>query len=319
MARKGKGKRINIFFRFTSGKWKLVCALFATLLTSCDLSEPTDPPGRPIIKAETANLVFRSKSVFKSTLTPFLINVERFTLKEYQSAGDTLRFDNCYDSTTGTATYIIQSRPGEQYKFSLLGKSNIWLNASSLLRIEIRKGKLLQLLLQGESYIETQYPLTVYLSDSVKLRVAGGSNINIRNYMADDPRATISIARGNAKVLRKYKLEPSLNQTILAGTELYHTGETEYGTGDGTGDCNVAKVGSWREGGYFIFDFDLLSEAMTSLCAWYNTKLVYKNKEHINPITLMWPYSTSLDSTLVYLNQVAPYNFTRREDTIYVQ
>lgn len=268
--------------------------------------------------------VYKSKSYFKFKYALLFIAAERFSSGKYETPNDTLVIADFRIGSSkpkkklqenDTATCYIASKRGEQFRFSPLGIANVWINASTELRVK-PLGELLDLKLHfGEMYVESpHHPITVHLTDSIKITGEAGSAFNLRRYDEYD-RLLISLTKGRISVAAKETDGDSINIELPSGNEIILTRSN---LRDVIHECDVDKIGIWRNGGCFYFDSEFLSSALVVLGRWYKTKVVYTKPVPEYQFTMTLPYTTPLDMALLYLSHVLPVKLSRRNDTIYV-
>lgn len=184
-----------------------------------------------------------------------------------------LIFESVLSENTSASTWNTISTPrGGQYRIGLPDGSEVWLNASSLLRFPNSfSGKERVVEISGEAYFEvardTRKPFRVGVGN-MQVTVLG-THFNVNAY-PDEQGVKTSLFEGSVKIS-----EGKINRLLKPGQQaIVRNGKTEMEINR----MNKEEVLAWKNG-LFIFNGADITTIMNQIARWYDVRVTYDGSD----------------------------------------
>jgi len=190
----------------------------------------------------------------------------------------------------------------------------VWMNAESSLEYPSRfEGTQRRVCLKGEAYFKVaknaECPFVI-ATDRMQVQVLG-TELNIRNYMADDSHVTL--INGQVKVCDNGNQENFVY--LKPGEDARLDADNKFTVKEVDTEAYVY----WKEG-YFYFDDMPLSDVVQELGRWYNINVIFENKDLADlRIRYFCVRSETLERAIDLLNRMKKINVTLSGNTVYVR
>ncbi len=184
-----------------------------------------------------------------------------------------LIFESVLSENASASSWNTISTPrGGQYKIGLPDGSEVWLNASSLLRFPNSfSGKERVVEISGEAYFEvardTRKPFRVGVGNMQVMVL--GTHFNVNAY-PDEQGVKTSLFEGSVKIS-----EGKINRLLKPGQQaIVRNGETEMEINR----MNKEEVLAWKNG-LFIFNGADITTIMNQIARWYDVKVTFDGSD----------------------------------------
>lgn len=281
------------------------------------------PPVKPFVTSN--GKIYKSKTAFGLQFNNQFIVADRFSSWDYPHLNDTVMLDQYHYMTkiangkdseeVNLNRYYLPVRKGEQYRFPIEGKANVWLNGLTKMRLSYTAGLFSEIkLVKGEAYIEVMNDITIILGDSLRIECSKGCALGITNDSIE-PYIVVSLAHGVAKVIGSYG-KGVMNIKMQTPGKRVHISRI-----DATGwydDVEVEGIGSWREAAEISVTNTSLPATMMAIDRWYNTITYYQDTIPDTQLNFTIPSRASLDEAIKVVNLIGPVKVKRRSDSLFV-
>lgn len=211
-------------------------------------------------------------------------------------------------------THILTTPRGQDFKITLSDGTIVWLNAESQLKYPskfIQGERRVQL--QGEAYFQVAHnakqPFIVETS-SIQTKVLG-TEFNVNSY--EKQNTHITLIKGSVEVKSNKQNAKAVRIT---------PGEDAHLQADGTFLLKQVDIDSyvyWKEG-YFYFDNITLVDIMQSIGRWYNTNIVFRNKQAMKyKMHYLCNRKEGIEHVVELFNMMGKVNVKYQDNTLYIE
>lgn len=180
-------------------------------------------------------------------------------------AGETLTYNDhtplLDESFDGSATLVMTTPRGGQYRLQLHDGTRVWLNAESRLEYPpVFGGRQREVKLTGEAYFEVATAGTPFIvhTPGEHIKVLG-THFNVNAY-ADEPTSAVSLLEGKVKV----SLPDATSEVLMPGQQAIKKANTL-----AVQTVDVSESVAWKNG-EFMFNNEHLDGVMRKLARWYD-------------------------------------------------
>lgn len=209
-------------------------------------------------------------------------------------------------------SHVLMTPCGEDYKVTLPDGTVVWLNAESRLEYPTRFGsKERKVKLVGEAFFNVKHdPNHPFIIETEKFMTKVlGTEFNVCCYPTGKAHVTLVSGSLEVKMLdgsHTTKLEP---------------GEDAELSKNGFSLCEVETDDYyfWKEG-YFYFDDVPLIEVAQTLGRWYNVKVVFEDKTHLNDrVHLQCERKAGIENAIKIINGMKIVEFVMKSGELHVK